>query len=122
MTVLPRGAGDRSSRLSAAFARGEEVEGGIKYALNKPKVRIDYVYHAQSTLWQYLKAAEADPDLPAAVRAPLPPPLRGLFELQEMPFYRASGAPVRTSVPAADPSGMSVPSSSEVVDERDGAE
>lgn len=51
------------------FTRGDEVRGGTRYALNETKVRIDYVYHAQSSLWQYLTAAESDPNLPPEVRA-----------------------------------------------------
>lgn len=50
------------------FTRGDEVRGGTRYALNETKVRIDYVYHAQSSLWQYLQAAESDPNLPPDVR------------------------------------------------------
>ncbi len=50
------------------FTRGDEVMGGIRYALNETKVRIDYVYHAQSALYQWYEAALTDPNLPAAVR------------------------------------------------------
>jgi hypothetical protein len=50
------------------FARPMQVRGGTRYAMNETKVRIDYVYHAQSAAWQYYHAALKDPALPAAVR------------------------------------------------------
>jgi hypothetical protein len=50
------------------FARPLQVRGGTRYAMNETKVRIDYVYHAQSALYQYYLAAQKDPALPAAVR------------------------------------------------------
>jgi hypothetical protein len=50
------------------FSRPQQVMGGIRYALNETKVRIDYVHHALSSMYQYVQAAEADPSLPAAVR------------------------------------------------------
>lgn len=51
-----------------AFSRPQQVMGGIRYALNETKVRIDYVHHAVSAMYQYVRAAEADPRLPASVR------------------------------------------------------
>ncbi|MBL8617478.1 MAG: hypothetical protein JNM72_17855 [Deltaproteobacteria bacterium] len=51
-----------------AFSRPDQVNGGIRYALNETKVRVDYVYHAQSAMYQYVVAARTDPQLPAAVR------------------------------------------------------
>jgi hypothetical protein len=42
-------------------ARPEIVHGGIKYAMNEGKVRIDYVGHGLSTIDQYLGARQADP-------------------------------------------------------------
>ncbi|MCB9763028.1 MAG: hypothetical protein H6739_24725 [Alphaproteobacteria bacterium] len=50
------------------FTRGDEVRGGTRYALNETKVRIDYVHHALSALYQYLMAAREDPNLPEEVR------------------------------------------------------
>jgi hypothetical protein len=50
------------------FSRPQQVMGGIRYALNETKVRIDYVHHALSSMYQYVQAAEADPSLPPAVR------------------------------------------------------
>jgi hypothetical protein len=55
-----------------AFSRPYQVLGGIRYALNETKVRIDYVHHALSSMYQYVKAAESDPQLPASVRGDEP--------------------------------------------------
>lgn len=41
--------------------RPDKVRGGIKYAMNENKVRIDYVGHGLSTLSQYLDARRYDP-------------------------------------------------------------
>ena len=53
-----------------AFSRPLQVMGGIRYALNETKVRIDYVHHALSSMYLYYKGAASDPNLPAAVRNP----------------------------------------------------
>ena len=45
-----------------------QVMGGIRYALNETKVRIDYVHHAVSAMYQYYRGAENDPNLPASVK------------------------------------------------------
>jgi len=50
------------------FSRPQQVMGGIRYALNETKVRIDYVHHGLSAMYQYVRAAEADPKLPESVR------------------------------------------------------
>lgn len=42
-------------------AQPELIHGGIKYAMNEQKVRIDYVGHGLSTLSQYLDARAFDP-------------------------------------------------------------
>jgi hypothetical protein len=62
---------------SAYFASQPElIRGGIKYAMNEQKVRIDYVGHGLSTLSQYLDARAADPavgldvDIPEVDYAP----------------------------------------------------
>ncbi len=48
--------------VSSYFAaRPEIVRGGVKYAMNEQKIRIDYVGHGLSTLSQYLDARAADP-------------------------------------------------------------
>ncbi len=39
----------------------ELIHGGIKYAMNENKIRIDYVGHGLSTVSQYLDARERDP-------------------------------------------------------------
>jgi hypothetical protein len=55
-----------------AFPRGKLVEGGIRYALNETKVRIDYVHHGLSAVYQYILAARTDTALPDIVkRSPL---------------------------------------------------
>ena len=51
-----------------AFPRSEFVNGGIRYALNETKVRIDYVHHALSAVYQYIFAAREDPNLPDSVK------------------------------------------------------
>ena len=50
------------------FSRPWQVMGGIRYALNETKVRIDYVHHALSSMYIYLRAAGKDPNLPEGVR------------------------------------------------------
>lgn len=88
---------------SFPYSRPEEIEGGIKYAMNEPKVRIDYVYHAQSTFYQWLMAAQNDPNLPASAKAEPDEAMAVLLEKMDYPSYRKPDAPVRHSVPA-DPS------------------
>ncbi|MFK7928798.1 MAG: hypothetical protein AB8H79_11465, partial [Myxococcota bacterium] len=47
---------------SSYFAADPKIiDGGIKYAMNEQKIRIDYVGHGLSTLSQYLDAKDADP-------------------------------------------------------------
>lgn len=46
------------------------VHGGIKYAMNENKIRIDYVGHGLSTVSQYLDAREVDPAVTLKVRPP----------------------------------------------------
>ncbi len=84
---------------SYPYTRASEIEGGTKYAMNEPKVRIDYVYHAQSTLYQWLMAAQTDPNLPAIAKAEPTPAMAELLEKMDYPSFRKPGAPVRTSVP-----------------------
>ena len=50
------------------FSRPMQVMGGIRYALNETKVRIDYVHHALSSMYGYYKGALEDPNLPASVK------------------------------------------------------
>ncbi len=50
------------------FTRRDEIKGGIRYALNETKVRIDYVHHALSAMYMYLKGAEVDPNLPPSMK------------------------------------------------------
>lgn len=87
---------------SRYYSRDEEILGGIKYAMNEPKVRIDYVHHGLSAMYQWLRASEKDPNLPAIAAAEPTAEMRGILRLQDMPSARPPGAFVRTSVPAAD--------------------
>jgi len=51
-----------------AFSRPDQVDGGIRYAMNETKVRIDYVHHGLSAFYQWVKAAETDPTLDPAIK------------------------------------------------------
>ena len=51
-----------------AFSRGDEVWGGTRYAMNETKVRIDYVHHSLSAVYQYVLGAREDDNLPETVR------------------------------------------------------
>ncbi|MFZ5478677.1 MAG: hypothetical protein ACOZNI_18035 [Myxococcota bacterium] len=98
------------------YSRPLEIVGGIRYAMNEPKVRIDYVHHALSAMYQWLVAAKNDPNLPAEVRAEPDEQMRRLMRLQDMPSVRDPALPKwrpgdpsakpgtvwRTSMPAAD--------------------
>lgn len=55
-----------------AFSRPLQVRGGIRYALNETKVRIDYVHHGLSAMYQYYRGSEMDPKLPEGVKSPAP--------------------------------------------------
>jgi hypothetical protein len=88
---------------SLYYARPELIEGGVRYALNEPKVRVDYTYHAQSTMFQWYVAAKDDPGLPASVRATPGEAAQKFLRMADIPGFRAPGAPVRTSQPAAPP-------------------
>jgi hypothetical protein len=48
----------------------EKVHGGIRYAMNENKIRIDYEGHGLSTLSQYLDAREFDPAVTVEIPAP----------------------------------------------------
>jgi hypothetical protein len=85
---------------SRFYSRPMEVMGGIKYAMNEPKIRIDYVHHALSAMYQWLMAARTDPNLPASAKAEPDDDLRGYMRLADMPSARAPGAFVRTAVPS----------------------
>ena len=81
--------------------RGDEVRGGTRYTMNETKVRIDYVYHAQSTLVQYRDAALTDPNLPPEVKRS---PLRDELEAAQKKAAEAAAA-------AAAAAGTSPPTS-----------
>lgn len=90
-----------------AYSRPELVIGGIKYAMNEPKVRIDYVHHALSAMYQYLMAARKDPNLPAAVKAPYTADQMRLMQLAGMPSLRPAGTP--GPQPVAPAPGLGAP-------------
>ncbi|MEL6341573.1 MAG: hypothetical protein AAFV53_00465 [Myxococcota bacterium] len=72
------------------FSRPDEHNGGIRYAMNETKVRIDYVYHAQSAMYQWYQAAREDDDLPDFVKNG--PPLPGqLLDVPEPEAIEADG-------------------------------
>ncbi len=50
------------------FSRPKQVYGGTRYALNETKVRVDYVHHSLSAMYQYYKAGLTDPSLPAYMK------------------------------------------------------
>ncbi len=52
-----------------AFSRPHQVDGGIRYAMNETKVRIDYVHHALSAMYQWYQAAKVDPNLPERIKS-----------------------------------------------------
>ncbi|MCB9742686.1 MAG: hypothetical protein H6740_08805 [Alphaproteobacteria bacterium] len=64
------------------FSRGDEVRGGVRYTMVETKVRIDYVYHAVSAMWQFIQAAERDPNLPEEIRRSR---YRQLLEVMDQP-------------------------------------
>jgi hypothetical protein len=82
-----------------AFARPEQVIGGVKYAMNQPKVRIDYVYHAQSAFYQWLKASERDPALPEMARKLPDEQTKRVLALMGYPGYREGSRPIPGPVP-----------------------
>jgi hypothetical protein len=61
-----------SERSVYPFSRPKEVFGGIRYAMTETKIRIDYVHHALSAMYQYYMAAQRDPNLPTEVRGTMP--------------------------------------------------
>ena len=79
---------------SVYYTRPLEIMGGIKYALNEPKVRIDYVHHGLSAMYQWLMASKKDPNLPASAKAEPDEAMKGFLKLQDMPSFRDPNLPV----------------------------
>ncbi|MDP2315588.1 MAG: hypothetical protein Q8P41_22000 [Pseudomonadota bacterium] len=123
------------------YSRPLEIMGGIKYALNEPKVRIDYVHHGLSAMYQWLMASRTDPNLPAIAKAEPDDAMKAFLKLQDMPSYREPGLPAwspgssraypgqvrRTSMPPAklDPivaAAKAKAAQQATVEEEDGAE
>ncbi|MFH1463974.1 MAG: hypothetical protein ABIO70_06295 [Pseudomonadota bacterium] len=65
-----------------AFSRPAMAHGGIRYAMNETKIRIDYVHHALSAMYQYYQAAQNDPNLPESVKADVPTLVERLAQAQ----------------------------------------
>lgn len=119
---------------SRYYTRPLEIMGGIKYALNEPKVRIDYVHHGLSAMYIWLQASKNDPNLPEVARRVPDEQMASFLRLQDMPGYRDPNLPLwrhtdaiaypgqvrRTSVPKAG-AGEAV-ATGEQVEESDGAE
>ena len=59
---------DEQSSYFAADPK--KINGGIKYAMNENKIRIDYVGHGLSTISQYLDAKKLDPAETVEIRDP----------------------------------------------------
>jgi hypothetical protein len=58
-------------RVSSYFTSDpRKVFGGVRYAMNEPKIRTDYVGHGMSTLSQYLDARATDLRKPLDIRDP----------------------------------------------------
>lgn len=68
------------------FSRGDEVYGGTRYTMTETKVRIDYVHHSLSAVYQYIEGARLDPKLPADVKVS---PLRAQMEAMEAAALQA---------------------------------
>ncbi len=86
------------------YSRPMEILGGTKYAMNEPKVRIDYVHHSLSAMYQWLMASRKDPNLPAMARAEPDASLQAVLRMQDMPSFREPGRPLwRVSDPPAFP-------------------
>jgi len=62
------------------FSRGQEVYGGTRYTMTETKVRIDYVHHSLSAVYQYIEGARLDPNLPEDVKRS---PVRVQMEARE---------------------------------------
>jgi hypothetical protein len=75
------------------FSRPWFVRGGIRYAMNETKVRVDYVHHAMSAMWHYYNAAIKDPNLPEEVRRDLKPP-NGFISNEALVAALPSSAPL----------------------------
>ena len=71
------------------FSRGQEVYGGTRYTMTETKVRIDYVHHSLSAVYQYIEGAKLDPNLPAEVKRS---PLRVQMEAMELAAREAAAA------------------------------
>jgi hypothetical protein len=75
------------------FSRGQEVYGGTRYTMTETKVRIDYVHHSLSSVYQYLEGARLDPNLPEGVKRS---PVRVQMEAREAAAREATAGEAET--------------------------
>lgn len=74
------------------FSRPDQVFGGIRYAMNEPKVRVDYVHHALSAMYQWVRGAEEDENLAPAIRDGGLAPIQALREARIQAHEKAREA------------------------------
>lgn len=72
-----------------AFSRPDQVNGGIRYAMNETKVRVDYVHHALSAMAQWVEGARLDPALPPEVKEGPATPGQRLLEARDAAYAKA---------------------------------
>jgi hypothetical protein len=101
-----------------AFSRPAMAHGGIRYAMNETKIRIDYVHHALSAMYQYYQAAQKDPNLPESVKAEVPTLVERLAQAQAAAEARrtelaaqAEAQPAPAPAPEAPPAPRMLPGS-----------
>jgi hypothetical protein len=90
-----------------SFTRPEQVDGGIRYAMNETKVRIDYVHHGLSALAQWAEGVRADAAVDAGIRTG--PPLPGQARRAEERSARLAALPNGTPDPAVAYTGTRWP-------------
>ena len=86
-----------------AFSRPDQVNGGVRYAMNETKVRVDYVHHALSAMAQWVEGARSDPSLAAEVRDGPATPGQRLLEARDAAYAKAVEAGDMPSMEALEP-------------------
>ena len=96
-----------------AFSRPDQVDGGIRYAMNETKVRIDYVHHGLSAMYQWVLAAEDDQTLPVEVRVgsltPIQKQRRERIEAHKVAVEVGDEEAIEASLPAWGEARRAVP-------------
>ncbi len=88
------------------FSRPDQVLGGIRYAMNETKVRVDYVHHALSAMVQWVDGAVDDPALAAEVRdGPVTPVQRAQLERRAARAAALAAGDAATAAAHAPPWG-----------------